>query len=403
MEVHVMKNAKSLRYVYLFTSMLTFLFAGIIYAWSTIKAPFTEEFGWQGGTLALTYTLTMIFFCLGGLVSGLLSKKLSSRIRMTIAALALIVGFFIVSRLQGESILPLYLGYGFLAGTGIGFVYNTVIAVTGAWFPDKKGLCSGCLMMAFGFSALVVGSLMNRGFSPTALGWRNTYLVMGCISGAVIFLDGLFLRLPKPEELPPRPAAAVSASDAEDYTPEQMLRRASFYKLFAFFTLLSLVGSTVISLAREVLSCFGDNGVSMTVGVVGFISICNGIGRLISGACFDGLGLRRTQYVTSAVSVTAPLIVWLALVLQSLPLGIAGLLLCGVSYGFSPTVTVAFANTFYGSKHFAANLPILNLVLIPASLLSALVATFPSLQLVFLLLTILSCVGLVINISIRKA
>ena len=53
------------------------LFAGIIYAWSLLKAPFANEFGWSDSALTFNFTLTMCFFCLGGLVSGLLAKKLS--------------------------------------------------------------------------------------------------------------------------------------------------------------------------------------------------------------------------------------------------------------------------------------------------------------------------------------
>ncbi len=391
-----MKSSK-FRYFLLGVSMLAFLFAGVIYAWSTIKAPFVNEFGWQGASLAFCYTLTLIFFCLGGLVSGLLSKKFSPRIRLVAAALLVFGGFAIMSGVNANGIALLYLGYGFMAGTGIGITYNTLVSVTNAWFPDKKGLCSGGLMMAFGFSALLVGLVAANGFD--AIGWRKTYLFLGLATGLVLLLASFVLKMP---ETAPAPKKAAGKAGAE-YEPKEMLRRASFYKLFAFFFLLSSVGSCAIGIARELLEGFGENAVAMTATVVGAISICNGIGRMLSGAAFDALGLRKTQYLTSAVAICAPLCVVLSLVTGSLPLAVVGLCLCGISYGFSPTVTVAFAGAFYGQKHFAVNLPILNLVLIPASFVSTISAALPTTLSVFLLLTAFSVVGLFVNLSIKEA
>ena len=71
----------------------------------------------------------------------------------------------------------LYLSYGILAGLGIGVAYNVIISTVSAWFPDKKGLCSGALMMGFGASALVVGRLASALMAGP--GWRTAYLAVG--------------------------------------------------------------------------------------------------------------------------------------------------------------------------------------------------------------------------------
>ena len=77
------------------------LFAGIIYAWSIIKAPFAGELGWSDSALTFNFTLTMCFFCLGGLVSGLLAKRLSVCVRLLIAAALVGGGLGLVSALGG--------------------------------------------------------------------------------------------------------------------------------------------------------------------------------------------------------------------------------------------------------------------------------------------------------------
>ena len=125
---------------------LVLLFAGVIYAWSVIKAPFSSELGWDGAALTFNFTLTMCFFCLGGLVSGLLARRLSVRVRLVAAAVLVAGGFAVVSQLQPGGILLLYIGYGFMAGSGIGIVYNAIISTVNAYFPDRKGVATGALM-----------------------------------------------------------------------------------------------------------------------------------------------------------------------------------------------------------------------------------------------------------------
>ena len=68
----------NIRWLYLFIGILAMLFAGVIYAWSILKAPLTEHFGWNASQLSLNFTITMICFCLGGVLGGILAKKIGT-------------------------------------------------------------------------------------------------------------------------------------------------------------------------------------------------------------------------------------------------------------------------------------------------------------------------------------
>jgi OFA family oxalate/formate antiporter-like MFS transporter len=67
--------------------VVTMLFAGIIYAWSILKVPFASELGFAPDALALNFTLTMSFFCLGGLGSSWLVKKIGTKIAILLSGI----------------------------------------------------------------------------------------------------------------------------------------------------------------------------------------------------------------------------------------------------------------------------------------------------------------------------
>ena len=66
--MHNTSQTTSVRWFYLITGVIAMLFAGILYAWSILKAPFAADFGWSASDLALNFTLAMSCFCIGGLL-----------------------------------------------------------------------------------------------------------------------------------------------------------------------------------------------------------------------------------------------------------------------------------------------------------------------------------------------
>ena len=118
-----MKNTAqttNIRWFYLAVGTFAMLFAGILYAWSILKAPFSGEFGWTPSELAFNFTVTMSFFCIGGLLGAHLSKRMGSRFAITVSGVLAAGGFALTSLLTGASVFLLYLTYGLLAGLGIG-------------------------------------------------------------------------------------------------------------------------------------------------------------------------------------------------------------------------------------------------------------------------------------------
>ena len=402
------KQNLSVRWFYLFTGVVAMLFAGVLYAWSILKSPLSSAFGWGASQLALNFTLAMSFFCVGGLLGARLLKRFGHRLALLAAGVLSALGFALTASLSGTSVGMLYLTYGVLAGTGIGIAYNVVIATVSAWFPDKKGLCSGCLMMGFGASALILGNAANALFS-SSLGWRTTYILLGICICAVLSLCGLLLRKPEPNiALPQRKAVkAANAEDFEvtDYTALQMLQRPSFWMAFVCISFLAAVGSSVISFAKDLALSVGARE-SLAVTLVGVLSVCNGLGRIFTGAIFDVIGRRKTMLLANALTIIAAGVTLLAVSIGSLPLCIAGLCLTGMSYGACPTITAAFTSSFFGMKYFSTNMALMTFTVMGGSLIATLSSKVLEVtggyNAAFLMLLVLTFAALVLNLFIRK-
>ena len=400
-----MKKNINIRWLYLVLGVASMLFAGIIYGWSILKAPFTGI--WDASQLALNFTITMTCFCLGGFTGAKMSKKFGIMAAIITAGVLSAAGFILASTLDGQNVLMLYLCYGVLAGLGIGIAYNAVISTVNAWFPDKKGLCSGALMMGFGASSLIIGNLASS--LMEAYDWRTAYVVLGAALGVVLVITALILRKPTPDMVFPAPkvkkAVKEEAFEPRDYTTGEMLRRASFWMAFVCLGLLGAVGSSVISFAKDLALSVGAE-VALAITLVGVLSVCNGLGRIFTGALFDAVGRRMTMIASNIITIAAAGVTLIAVMLHSLPLCIVGLCLVGMSYGSCPTVSSAFVSAFYGAKAFPTNFSLMNFNLIGSSLMAtacgSLLTSTGSYIAPFAVLLGLSLAALVLNLLIKK-
>lgn len=394
---------------YLATGVFAMLFSGVLYAWSILKIPFKDEFGWSDSVLALNFTLTMCFFCLGAFFGSLICKKIGPKITLIIAGALVGAGFVMTGLLNASNPYLLYISYAFLAGSGIGISYNVVVSTVNAWFPDKKGFCSGCLMMGFGVSTLLLGNGISKLFEMPSFGWSKAYILLGIVLAVVLIISAIILKRPSPETVFPEPKVKKTAKkenfEARDYTTKEMLKSFTFWRAFAFMALITAVGNSVISFARDlVLSVNAAPALATTL--VGVLSIFNGVGRILTGAVYDSLGRRTTMLASNILTIFAAGLTLVAVMMNSLPLCIVGLCLTGISYGSCPTMTSAFSASFYGQKYFSTNYSITNFNLIVASFIAtfsnSLLASTAGYTAPFIMLLVLSVVALGLNFTIKK-
>lgn len=403
------KTTLKRRNLYLVIGVFAMLFSGVLYAWSILKIPFKSIFAWNDNTLANNFTLTMCFFCLGAFFGSIICKKLGVKITLIISGLLVGIGFVLTGLLNANGIYLLYLSYAILAGTGIGISYNVIVSTVCAWFPDRKGFCSGCLMMGFGISTLLMGKIIELLFNIKSIGWSKTYIMLGVVIALVLVISALILKRPEDGVILPQPKANKKASkedfEVRDFKTSQMLRSFTFWRTFVCMAFITAVGNSVISFARDLVLSIDDVPALATT-LVGVLAIFNGVGRVLTGALYDILGRKVTMISANILTIVAAGITLIAVMNGSLILCVVGLCLTGMSYGSCPTITSAFTASFYGQKYFSVNYSITNFNLIAA----AFIAKFANSLLIssgaftspFVMLLILAVVALFLNFTIRR-
>jgi OFA family oxalate/formate antiporter-like MFS transporter len=400
--------------------MVVILFAGIITAWTILMAPYIQTELPEGegaivnfAQLGIVFTVTMICFCLGNVCSGLISNQTTASLRFVLSGLLLFSSFYIsslsiVTLPLSNNYFLLNCSYGLLGGLGAGMAYNTIISTMNMWYPDKRGFCSGLLIASFGLSLLLIGRIADMMGRSEGIGWQSTYVYIGVVLGIIMLVAAIVIRPPK-KDLEAYFNKSKSKSrlikKAKDFTAEEMIKTQAFWLVFAFIAIIAAIGNATIGFASRIAFDLGATE-SFAVFIVGILGVSNGIGRLLSGWLFDCVGIKRTQLLSSVIAVLAPLMVALAFVGGSLLLGVIGLCLCGLSFGFAPTSCSYFASGFYGQKDFNLNFSIFGLILIPASFITTLAgslrASTGSFEIVFFILTGLAAVAFALNLLIKQ-
>ena len=145
---------------------------------------------------------------------------------------------------------------------------------------------------------------------------------------------------------------------------------------------------------------------ALAVSLVGVLSVCNGFGRILTGALFDSIGRRKTMLCANILTIGASAVTLLAVSIGSLPLCIVGLCLTGISYGACPTITAAFTSSFFGMKYFPSNMAIMTFTVMGGSLIATVSNKIYEMtggyNGTFIMLLVLCFIALGLNVCIKK-
>ena len=392
-----LSNHTVVRWGYLALCTVLLLFLGLIYAWSVFRIPLETEFGWTPSQASLVFSVSMMLFCLGGLVSGIMQRRFSIRITVICSALCMLAGFSAASMAKG--LLGICCTYSLLCGLGVGLGYKSCLSVAMSWFPDKKGLVSGIALMGFGFGGMVFGTLSANLIG--SIGWRRTFLIFGLLFFAVILIGAFILRAAPPQFTAKMAAGNKAKASLREMDWKQMISCRQFWLYFAWAVILSAAGLAVMNEAASFAQCFVGEDLARAAALAGMVSIANGVGRIIFGQLFDRIGYRKTMLGVCAMFICASGALLLANSTMSIPVLAAGFILHGLAYGGVTPTNSAYASYFFGAKNYAFNFSLVNLNLIIASYLGPACGSL-SYRGTFLAILAFGILGIAMTFGIRE-
>lgn len=337
------------KWVVLAGAMLALMTIGSIYSWSLFNAPIAEAYGWSQDEVVRTYSIAIFFFAFSTLVSGRLQISKGPRVTALIGGL-LYSGGVILSAFA-KTPMMLYLTYGVIAGSGVGFVYVAPLATLVKWFPKHKGTFTGVSVGTFASGSIIFKSVISKllGNGPcTPEVITSTFIKVGLIYLVVSVLGSLLLDVPEITE-----SKEVAKASSTDFTPSQMVKTGNFFKLFFAFLMATMPGILVIGLAKDIGVELVNLDVAKAAGIVSIIAVFNACGRLLSGILSDKIGALNVLKIVAIITIVSlGILSFVELTYVTFMVAILGIVL---GYGSFLALFPTIVASFYGSSHYSAN------------------------------------------------
>lgn len=341
------------RWMYVVVGFLINICLGAVYAFSVFRPPLQTLWGITATQAGMPFMIFLGMFALGMALAGPLVEKWGPR-KTSLLGGVLVGGGWILSGLS-PNIWILTLLYGVVGGSGVGVMYGCPIAVSGKWFPDRKGLAVGLTVMGFGLSALILAPIADS--LITSMGVIRTFMVLGGVFLVLLLALALPLKFP-PQGWAPKGCEPVKGKAPVcvfgDMDRGQMVKRGTFYALWGCYTIGCLAGLMSIGIAKP----FGleVSGVSSSLATlaVSIFAIPNALGRPLFGWLTDRLTPRYAAALSFILILAAAALVYFfgdgstAIYFVSFVLLYLNL---GGWLAIAPTATA----TFFGTKHYARN------------------------------------------------
>jgi MFS transporter, OFA family, oxalate/formate antiporter len=327
---------------------------GVLYSWSIVSKKIPETWGWTEAEKAFPYAVACLVFAFVMVPAGRMQDRLGPRLVATIGGIMVGLGMIIASRMTSP--LGFMIGFGLLAGAGIGFGYASATPPAVKWFPSARtGMIAGIVVSGFGLASVYIAPLAE--WLIGIKGVPFTMLVLGI--GFLVIVTGLaqLLKAPPAGYVPPGSApAAVAAVHKVDYTPFEMFKTWQFHVLEFMFAAGAGAGLMIISKLAKMADV--QAGVQLGFVLVAVLAIGNGAGRIVAGSLSDRIGRQKTLlicFVTQTVVILLLSQATTGSILASK--GVLALLsaLVGANYGANLALFPSITKDFYGLKNFGVN------------------------------------------------
>lgn len=293
-------------YVIVALCFLNVMLVGVMMtSFSVFNVALLEAFRWSRATTASIASVNGLTYSALAPVAGWFYDRLGPRVLLPLGCAFVGLGLVLASR--GASLWQFYLGYGLLAGFGMGCIdFVGTTAVISHWFRRRRATAIGLAAMGLGLGIVIVPGvqLLIAGY-----GWRGAMLFLGmAVLATHVPLNALFQRR-RPEDIgqlpdgdrlngtePPESTAVSPAAEMPPAHDEWTLREV--VRAFPFWAILvgNLGVGAVVSLmythavAHLVHAGMAKLGAASVLSLLGMARIP---GTALWGIASDYLGRQR--------------------------------------------------------------------------------------------------------------
>ena len=342
---------KQNRYLYLVVSTIAMCLYGYGFILTVFTRPLEETFSCTTKESSTVFTVCLVMFSLGCLVSGYIYNIMKLKLQFLISTVMITLGLLLSAK--APSIEACYLTFGVLYGFGAGIGYKAQLTAMVAWFPGKTGFASGVLFMGTGLTAMIFNLPLNNWIEN--YGWRNAFLFLGWITVVFLILNIIVV---KPYDKDPfnRTNRTVSEdkSEVNGMKTGQMLVTVRFWAFFVWCIFMSAICMTVASNSVASALSIGISSASAAL-YSGLISLFNSISRILYGLIYDKKGKQFSMVISMLFLAASILFILLGLKQGAvLPLTI-GYLLLGFCFGAVHPISSAYTLQVFGPKYYSEN------------------------------------------------
>jgi len=329
---------------------------GVLYTWSVISKGVPEAWNWSETDKSLPYAIACLIFSLVMVPAGRMQDKIGPRVVATIGGILVGVGMILAS--LTTSPMGYILGFGVLAGAGIGFGYASATPPAVKWFPAAKtGMIAGIVVSGFGLASVYAAPLAK--WLTGAYGLPTMVMSFG-IGFLVVVVGFAQLLAPPPKGYVPagtKPAPAGGAAvKKEDFSPGEMLKTWQFYLLWFMYACGAGAGLMIISKLAKI--GLDQAGLSLGFILVAVLAIGNGAGRIVAGMLSDKIGRKATLVLCFSVQAVSIILLSMTkegtLLANPVVLAILSALI-GANYGANLAIFPSVTKDYYGLRNFGVN------------------------------------------------
>ncbi len=331
---------------------------GILYTWSIFKMTIKESivagdglFNWSLSSLNDPYAVCCLVFAFTMIFAGRVQDRISPRITAVIGGILTGLGLILIS--FSNAWISWILGFGILMGMGLGFGYASATPPAIKWFPSAKtGMIAGIVVAGFGLASVYIAPLAI--FLIDSIGLSQSMLVFGIAFLIIVSALAQFLVNPPEGYVHPEEARKkndLTAISSIDFSPGEMLRTPTFYKLWIIFCIASGAGLMIIGgVAGMAKQGMGQ----MAWVVVALMAVGNASGRVIAGILSDRIGRANTLFI---MLIFQSIVIFSLLFIPpaQVTLLVLAAILIGFNYGTNLSLFPSVTKDFFGLKNFGVN------------------------------------------------